>query len=151
MWVLRPYLEASLDYISIFIYLSVSICSVVLKGIFMAYPRTPQDMDGTLTLIFANSKTTWDFVTKFSALLQLRKIWILTKFEGCSSKIGPTTPFWSFLHFWREIQILSTYDLNFLHKAGFHRGWQLVKIWCWYLQPLLRNSKLTNFIFFSVT
>ena len=114
-------------------------------------PRTSQDMDETLTLIFANSKTTWDFVTKFAAFLQLRKIWILSKFEECSSKIGPTTPFRIFLHFWRELQILSTYDLNFLHKAGFHRGWQLVKIWCWYLQPLLRNSKLTNFIFFSVT
>ena len=35
--------------------------------------RTPQDMDGTLTLISANSKTTKDFVTKFSAFLQLRK------------------------------------------------------------------------------
>ena len=113
--------------------------------------RTPQGMDGTLTLIFANSKTTWDFVTKFSALLQLRKTWILTKFDRCSSKIGPNTPFWIFLHFWREIRILSTYHLIFLQKAGFHRGWQLVKIWCWYLQPLLRNSKLTNFIFFSVT
>ena len=66
-------------------------------------------------------------VTKISASLQLEKIWILTKFEGCSSKIGPTTPFWSFLHFWREIQILSTYDLDFLHKAGFYRGWKLVK------------------------
>ena len=108
----------------------------------LGYSRTPQDIDGTLTLIFANSKTTWDFVTKFSAFLQLRKIWILTKFEGCSSKIGPATPIRSFLHFWREIQILSTYDLDFLHKAGFHRGWQLVKIWCWYLQPLLRNLKL---------
>ena len=43
----------------------------------------------------------------------------MTKFEGCSSKIGPATPIRSFLHFWREIQILSTYDLDFLHKAGF--------------------------------
>ena len=29
-----------------------------------AEPRTPQDMDGTLTLIFAKSKTTWDIMKK---------------------------------------------------------------------------------------
>ena len=57
-------------------------------------------------------------VTKISASLQLKKIRILTKFEGCSSNIGPAMPIRSFLHFWREIQILSTYDLDFLHKAG---------------------------------
>ena len=33
--------------------------------------RTPQDMDGTLTLIFANSGTIWDIITKISAFLQL--------------------------------------------------------------------------------
>ena len=45
-------------------------------------------MGETLTLIFTNSKTAWYFVTKISPLLQQRKIWILTKFEWCSSKIG---------------------------------------------------------------
>ena len=59
-------------------------------------------------------------VTKISASLQLRIIWILTKFEGCSSKIGPATPVRSFLHFWQEIQILSTYDLDFLQIADFN-------------------------------
>ena len=33
--------------------------------------RTPQDMDGTLTLIFAELKTTWDITTKISVSLQL--------------------------------------------------------------------------------
>ena len=33
-------------------------------------------IDRTLTLIFANSETTWDFLTKILALLQLREIWI---------------------------------------------------------------------------
>ena len=42
--------------------------------------RTPQDMDGTLTLIFAKSKTIKDILMKISALLQLRPISILTKF-----------------------------------------------------------------------
>ena len=42
--------------------------------ILLQQARTPQDMDGTLTLIFADSKTTRDFVTKFLAFLQLRKI-----------------------------------------------------------------------------
>ena len=32
-------------------------------------PRTPQDMDGTLTLIFAKLKTTWDITTKISVFL----------------------------------------------------------------------------------
>ena len=36
--------------------------------------KTPWDMDGTLKLIFTNSKTTWDFVTKFSVFSQLRKL-----------------------------------------------------------------------------
>ena len=84
--------------------------------------RTPQDMDGTLTLIFAKSKTIWDIIMKISALLQLRPISILTKFQGRSSKIGSATPFRRFRRFWREIQILGTNDLDFLYKAGFHRG-----------------------------
>ena len=105
--------------------------------------RTSKEMDRTLYADFAKFKTTRDFLTKISAILQIWKIWFLTKFEGCSSKIVPATPIGSFLRFWREIQILSTYDLDFLCKAGFHRGLQLVKIWCWHLNPLVRNSKLT--------
>ena len=42
--------------------------------ILLQQARTPQDMDGTLTLIFADSKNTRDFVTKFLAFLQLRNI-----------------------------------------------------------------------------
>ena len=105
----------------------------------LAKARTSEEMDRTLHTDFAKSRTTWDIFTKFSALLQLWKIWFLTKFEGFSSKIGPATPMGSFFHFWREIQILSTYCLDFLCKADFHKGRQLVKIWCWYLNPPLRN------------
>ena len=79
-------------------------------------------MDGTLTLIFAKSKTVWDILMKISALLQLRPISILNKFQGRSSKIGSATPVRSFRRFWWEIQILGTYDLHFLYKTGFHRG-----------------------------
>ena len=39
---------------------------------------------------------------------------ILTKFKGCSSKIGSAMPVWCFRRFWREIQIFGTYDLDFL-------------------------------------
>ena len=77
-----------------------------------AYSRIPQDMDGTLTLIFANFYTIWSSATKISALLQLRKKWILTKFEGRGSKNGPAMPIWSFRPFWREIQIQGTKRLQ---------------------------------------
>ena len=50
--------------------------------------RTYQDMDGALHTDFANFYTIWGSTTKISALLQLRKKWILTKFEGCGSKNG---------------------------------------------------------------
>ena len=82
-------------------------------------------MDGTLTLIFAKSKTIWDILMKISALLQLRPISILTKFQGRSSKIGSATPVRSFRRFWREIQILGTYDLDFCTKWVFKevKGW----------------------------
>ena len=36
--------------------------------------RTSQDMDGTFTLIFANSETNLDLVTKISKFLHLREI-----------------------------------------------------------------------------
>ena len=49
-------------------------------------------MDGTLTLIFANSLTTQDAMTKISASLQLNKKRILTKFGGCGTKNRPPTP-----------------------------------------------------------
>ena len=78
-------------------------------------------MDGTLTLIFAELETTWNITTKISAFLQLRKKWILTKFEGCGSKIGPATPIWSFRRFWQEIQIRGTKSLQ-MYKNSF---WKL--------------------------
>ena len=84
-------------------------------------------MDGTLTLIFAKLETTWNVTTKISAFLQLRKKWILTKFEECGSKIGPATPIWSFRRFWREIQIQGTKSLQIKYKAGNYWGKQLVK------------------------
>ena len=82
-----------------------------MKLLMMDKSRTPQDMDGTLTLIFAKLETSWNITAKISAFLQLRKKWILTKFEGCGSKNGPATPIWSFRHFWREIQIQCTKSL----------------------------------------
>ena len=88
----------------------------------LSYSRTPQDMDGTLTLIFAKLETTWNITTKISAFLQLRKKWILTKFEGCGSNFGPAMPIWSFRHFWQEIQIQCTKSLQIWYKAGTYWG-----------------------------
>ena len=79
-------------------------------------------MDGALHTDFANFYTIWGSETKISALLQLRKKWILTKFEGCGSKIGPATPIWSFRHFWQEIQIWGTQTHQNLYKAGSYEG-----------------------------
>ena len=70
-------------------------------------------MDVWLTLIFAKSETTWDIITKISAFLQLLKKWILWEFGGCSSKIEPATPIWSFRCFWREIQIIVPRSFKF--------------------------------------
>ena len=67
------------------------------------HSRTSQDMDGAHHTDFANFYTIWGSTTKISGLLQLGKKWILTKFEGCGSKIGPARPIWSFRHFWWEI------------------------------------------------
>ena len=68
-------------------------------------------MDGALHTDFANFYTIRGSKTKILALLQLRKKWILTKFEGCGSKIGPATPIWKFSLYWLEIQIQGTYSL----------------------------------------
>ena len=65
-------------------------------------------MDRTLPLIFANSLTTQDIMTKISAALQLTLKRILTKFGGCGSKNGPATSSRSFRTFWQEIQIRGT-------------------------------------------
>ena len=107
-------------------------------------------MDGTLTLIFTKLETSWNITTKTSALLQLRKKWILTKFEGCGSKKKPATPIWSFRCFWWEIQIQCTKSLQIWYKVGTYWGEQLVKIWCWYLKSLLRNSNFKIFCLPSV-
>ena len=80
--------------------------------------RTPQDMDGTLTLIFAKSETPKDITTKISAFLQLRKKRILTKFEGCGSKNEPATPI-SILkcsRAWQSFKV--SYALQIWYKAG---------------------------------
>ena len=76
-----------------------------------------------LHIDFANFYTIWDSATKISGLLQLKKKWILTKFEERrGSKIGPATPIWSFKRFWREIQIQCTKSLQIWYKVGTYWG-----------------------------
>ena len=79
-------------------------------------------MDGTLTLIFAKLETSQNITTKISALLQLIKRWILTKFEGHDSKNEPATPIPSFRRFWQEIQIQGTKSLQIWYKVGTYWG-----------------------------
>ena len=81
-------------------------------------------------------KLIWGIMTKISAFLQLKKKWILTKFEGCGSKNRPATPIGSFRCFWQEIQIQATWSLQIWHKVCTYWGEKLVKIWFWYLKPL---------------
>ena len=81
--------------------------------------RTSLDMDGTLPLIFANSLTTQDIITKISAFLQLTKKWILSKFGRRGSKNAPATPIRSFRGFWREIQIFGTLETSNFLQGGF--------------------------------
>ena len=75
-------------------------------------------MDGALHTDFANFYTILVSATKILALLQLRKKWILAKFEGGGSKNEPATPIWSFRRFWREIQIQCTKSLQIWYKVG---------------------------------
>ena len=81
--------------------------------------RTSLDMDGTLPLIFPNSLTTQDIITKISAFLQLTRKWILNKFGGRGSKNGPTMPIRSFRGFWQEIQIFGTLETSNFLQGGF--------------------------------
>ena len=79
-------------------------------------------MDGTLPLIFADSLTTQDIITKISAFLQLTRKWILTKFGGRGSKNVPAMPIRSFRGFWQEIQIFGTLETSNFLQGGFYQG-----------------------------
>ena len=95
-------------------------------GTMQSNPRTSQDMDVWLTLIFAKSGTTWDIITKISAFLQLMKKWILTKFGGCGSKIEPATPI-SILNFsraWQSFKV--SYALQILVNDRSLIGQQMI-------------------------
>ena len=57
----------------------------------LAQARASQDMDGTLHTDFTKSQTVKNNITKILDFLQLRKMYILTKFGGFSLQIGPVT------------------------------------------------------------
>ena len=50
--------------------------------------RTPQDMDGTLTLIYAKLETTWDITTKISDFYNLGRNWFSPNLKGVAQKMG---------------------------------------------------------------
>ena len=75
----------------------------------------------------------------------LQKLWIFAKFGRHSSKIEPATPISISKCFGRKFKFERTKSLQILSKVVSYYDLQLVKIWCWYLKPLLINSKITNF------
>ena len=79
-------------------------------------------MDGTLTLIFANSLTTQDVMTKISASLQLTKKQILTKFGGCGSKMGRPCPSEVLEVFGGKSKFFGPQTLQIFYKGGFYQG-----------------------------
>ena len=75
----------------------------------------------------------------------LQKLCIFAKFGRHSSKIEPATPISISKCFGRKFKFERTKSLQILSKVVSYCDLQLVKIWCWYLKPLLINSKITNF------
>ena len=74
----------------------------------------------------------------------LQKLCIFAKFGRHSSKIEPATPISISKCFGRKFKFEHTKSLQILSKVVFYCDLQLVKIWYWYLKPLLINSKITN-------
>ena len=75
----------------------------------------------------------------------LQKLCIFAKFGRHSSKIEPASPISISKCFGRKFKFERTKSLQILSKVVSYCDLQLVKIWCWYLKPLLINSKITNF------
>ena len=75
----------------------------------------------------------------------LQKLCIFAKFGRHSSKIEPATPISISKCFGRKFKFERTKSLQILSKVVSYCDLQLVKIWYWYLKPLLINSKITNF------
>ena len=75
----------------------------------------------------------------------LQKLCIFAKFGRHSSKIEPATPISISKCFGRKFKFECTKSLKILSKVVSYCDLQLVKIWCWYLKPLLIYSKITNF------
>ena len=77
-----------------------------------------------------------------SVHLQKRKK--IAKFGGYCSKNAPATPFrsleWS--RAWQDYFL--SYHFQIWQKVEIFWVQKLVKIWCWYLKPLLSNWKLTK-------
>ena len=61
-------------------------------------------MDRTLTLMFTDSLTTQDIITKISDFYKILKNEFSPNLEGMAQKMGPT-PIRSFRGFWQEIHI----------------------------------------------
>ena len=78
------------------------------------------------------------------SIVDLQKTNNFAKFGGYCSKNAPATPLrslkwsraWQAYFFRNHLQIWQKVEISWVQK--------LVKIWCWYLKPLLSNSKSTN-------
>ena len=70
--------------------------------------------------------------------------------EEVAQKLNLPHLFDVFDGFGGKSKFLCTNNLHIWYKAGSHSVWQLVKTWCWYLKPSLRNSKFKFFCLPSV-
>ena len=75
----------------------------------------------------------------------LQKLCIFAKFGRHGSKIEPARPISISKCFGRKFKFERTKSLQIWSKVVSYCDLQLVKIWCWYLKPLLIKSKITNF------
>ena len=81
----------------------------------------------------------------------LQKLCIFAKFGRHSSKIEPATPISISKCFGRKFKFERTKSLQILSKVVSYCDLQLVKIWCWYLKPLLINSKINDWLFLNIS
>ena len=113
--------------------------------------RTSLDMDGTL--LFTNSLSTQDIITKISAFLQLTEKWILTKFErrGLNNKLTMQWPIRSFRGFWQDMQTLGNSETSNFEQGRFlsrlTTGENLVLI----TSIPFEKFKFNRFNFFNIT
>ena len=107
-------------------------------------------VNGKFWLISNYSKVVWDINTKFSPINVPISYQLFTNFEVTSyiQNGFPAKTILSFSRAWQPHFL--GYAFQIWWKVEILWVQTLVKIWCWYLKPLLRNSKSKIFCLPSV-